>query len=774
MPSSLFKRNLIALTAILFSVIGINSKAQISQGVPVIYDYSCASGIYNLAEQTCLTSGGGSGTVTSLTEGFGITLSPSTITTTGSVGIGASNANGFLYDDGSSNLSFTGINTDATMTGSGTVASPLHVASQIDSTVGSANTISTAQLNNTGTYNNGTGGVGATLTANIDGPLGTINGFAVITGSTILVNGQGSQLQNGLYDVTDAGDGSNPWLLTRDASADTSDNLTDGQVQITGGTFAGDLYFQGTLDPTVGVSNIVYTVFIPAFVTESAAGTQTQWNIPLWSAVTGQLTRGTDYFQYNSNTNVFTIGGIGWVFPPSHATGFFASDIHGNITIATTLPESTIIGTPGQVPYFNNSGGQLNSDTMFLRDSTTYYSELETPCPGMGRTANQTDIFLAANLGTNGVSLVFNGSDNVTTVVGNWNSANPGNLVSQVGGSGSDVPTSQTVNLYPGSDSSFNTGYQNSFFPLSGSLVSAIDAASNISFMFAGQLGDGPQSLMGVAGGSTNAILAFSPGLVGIQQSDSVSGSDIAFGNDELILDYSDSGTSNNGSIGWSSGGSTYLYQNGPIVSEVGLGLSEATVYNSDGSTYDSRYQSGSGGSEVQFTNLSTTTTRRWGANSTNLYIGIGAGIMSFPDTFGSIGQALVMAPGFNLGWGGPFALASSNLSGTYVPTITSNTNIAGYTNYQCQYNQVASVVTVSGEIDITATAPGPFEIGFSFPVASNITIPGNVGGTFMSAQSLGGTIYGETAFSDAGFAGVAADNMSHAYYFSFTYLVIP
>jgi hypothetical protein len=61
------------------------------------------------------------------------------------------------------------------------------------------------------------------------------------------------------------------------------------------------------------------------------------------------------------------------------------------------------------------------------------------------------NVFTAVNFGTGGnsISLVFDGIDDVATVVAAWNSTNPSNTVSYTG-SGATVPSAQTVNLING------------------------------------------------------------------------------------------------------------------------------------------------------------------------------------------------------------------------------------------------------------------------------------------------------------------------------------
>jgi hypothetical protein len=68
------------------------------------------------------------------------------------------------------------------------------------------------------TYDNGSSGVGATITANSNGAFPSNDGVSYGTGDRILIRaetGTPNQAYNGIYVLTTAGDGSNPWVLTR-------------------------------------------------------------------------------------------------------------------------------------------------------------------------------------------------------------------------------------------------------------------------------------------------------------------------------------------------------------------------------------------------------------------------------------------------------------------------------------------------------------------------------------------------------------------------------
>ena len=95
-----------------------------------------------------------------------------------------------------------------------------------------------AVLPNSPTYNNGTDGVGATLTANANAAL-VIDGITLTSptdnGIRVLVKDQASAVQNGVYVVTEAGSGAAAWVLTRSSDADTyeiasSNGLSEGST----------------------------------------------------------------------------------------------------------------------------------------------------------------------------------------------------------------------------------------------------------------------------------------------------------------------------------------------------------------------------------------------------------------------------------------------------------------------------------------------------------------------------------------------------------------
>ena len=134
--------------------------------------------------------------------------------------------------------------------------------------------------NLTATYNNGTAGVGATLTNN-----GTLAAFApdgptASPGDRILIYNQTNGFENGVYTVTTVGSGSVAWVLTRATDADSyglkSPNALgegDAFYVTSGNTGAGETYVcntQGTI--TFGTTAITFTQVSSAQVYSAGTG----------------------------------------------------------------------------------------------------------------------------------------------------------------------------------------------------------------------------------------------------------------------------------------------------------------------------------------------------------------------------------------------------------------------------------------------------------------------------------------------------------------------
>lgn len=93
------------------------------------------------------------------------------------------------------------------------------------------------------TYNNGTSGVGATLTGNANGALAAQDGVTVAAGARLLVKNEAASANNGVYVVTQAGSASSPYILTRATDANTPAQLSGVTVMVSGGTTQAGMMF---------------------------------------------------------------------------------------------------------------------------------------------------------------------------------------------------------------------------------------------------------------------------------------------------------------------------------------------------------------------------------------------------------------------------------------------------------------------------------------------------------------------------------------------------
>jgi hypothetical protein len=117
------------------------------------------------------------------------------------------------------------------------------------------------------TYNNGSSGVGATLTATANGAL-SVDSTAVAATNRILVKNEVNQAYNGVYVVTQTGSAGAPFILTRATDFDTAgsgvDQIDAGDFFLitAGSTLANTSWVQQTPLPiTVGTTGIVFSQF---------------------------------------------------------------------------------------------------------------------------------------------------------------------------------------------------------------------------------------------------------------------------------------------------------------------------------------------------------------------------------------------------------------------------------------------------------------------------------------------------------------------------------
>ena len=238
------------------------------------------------------------------------------------------------------------------------------------------------------TYNNGTGGVGATLTN--AGTLGafTPDGVVASVGDRILIYNQTNAFENGVYEVTTVGNGSTPWVLTRTTDTDSygvkdPNALGEGDAFFitSGNTGAGETYVCNTVGTiTFGTTAITFTQVSSAQVYSAGTGltlTNTTFSLTapvattlggtgLTSFTSGGAVYATSTSALTTGTLPVTAGGTGQTSYTdgellignstgntlakatlTAGAGISVTNGAGSITVTNTAPDQTVVLTAG-------------------------------------------------------------------------------------------------------------------------------------------------------------------------------------------------------------------------------------------------------------------------------------------------------------------------------------------------------------------------------------------------------------------------------------------
>ena len=253
------------------------------------------------------------------------------------------------------------------------------------------------------TYNNGVSGVGATLTANANGAL-SVDGVLVVANNRILVKNEAAQANNGIYTVTQVGNGSTPYILTRATDFDSAgagvDQIDAGDFFLVtaGATQSNTSWVQQTPLPiTVGATALVFTQFAAPV---------------LYSAGTGLTLAGTVFSITNTGVSVSTYGSASQVpVLAVNAQGQITSASNASIAIDTsqitsgTLPVAN--GGTGQASYTNGQLliGNTAGNTLVAATLTAGTNISISNGPG-SITINATDQFVGTVTSVSGTGTV--------------------------------------------------------------------------------------------------------------------------------------------------------------------------------------------------------------------------------------------------------------------------------------------------------------------------------------------------------------------------------
>jgi hypothetical protein len=266
----------------------------------------------------------------------------------------------------------------------------------------------------TNTYNNGTSGVGATLTATSVGTL-TIDGQLIALNDRIIVKNEATSANNGLYYCTTAGTASVAYVLTRTLDGDSSAELDGAYAFVEVGTQneATSWGIANNTTITIGTTAISFTqISGPGTYTAGSGLTLTGSQFSLTSPVattlggTGLTSFTSGGAVYASSSSVLTTGTLPTASGGTNLTSFTS----GGAMYAT----STSALTTGTLPVASGGTGvttSTGSGSNVLSTSPT----LVTPILGTPTSATLTNATgLPLTTGVTGTLPTANGGTNLT------------------------------------------------------------------------------------------------------------------------------------------------------------------------------------------------------------------------------------------------------------------------------------------------------------------------------------------------------------------------
>ena len=212
-----------------------------------------------------------------------------------------------------------------------------------------------SQSNISATYNNGTSGVGATLTADSNGAV-SIDSTALALNNRVLVKAQTDASENGIYKVTTVGDVSNPFVLTRTTDADSSSEVTGGMftfVEEGSDADAGFVLSNITGSATIGTDNITMTQFSGAGSVTAGSGLSKSGNTLSVNVDDASLEINSDTLRMKGVTSVPE----GVILYGANGGGSFASLSIGTYDSTNSVGQVLQVGANGTLAWSNNIDG---------------------------------------------------------------------------------------------------------------------------------------------------------------------------------------------------------------------------------------------------------------------------------------------------------------------------------------------------------------------------------------------------------------------------------
>jgi hypothetical protein len=250
--------------------------------------------------------------------------------------------------------------------------------------------------------NGASNGVGATLTNNAANAALVVDGVSVSNTARILVYAQANAVQNGVYTVTNPGNASAQWVLTRSTDTDTyglasSTELSEGSTFFvsSGNTGAGRTYTcntQGTI--TFGTTNITF-----AQISSSQ----------IYAAGTGLNLANLTFSISNTAVTAAQYGNDG-------AVGQFTVNAQGQLTNAANVSINASSISVGTLANGRTTAASANgASTIVLRDSNGDFTANTITATTSNATTFNGTTGAFTNVSGNGVALTAINASNVTS-----------------------------------------------------------------------------------------------------------------------------------------------------------------------------------------------------------------------------------------------------------------------------------------------------------------------------------------------------------------------
>lgn len=203
------------------------------------------------------------------------------------------------------------------------------------------------------TYNNGTAGVGATLTN-----AGTLAAFApdgpiASLGDRVLIYNQTSPAQNGVYTVTTVGSGSVAWVLTRATDADSY------EIKSPNGLGEGDAFFITSGNTGAGETYVCNTVGAITFGTTAITFAQIS-DATLYTAGTGLTLSGVEF----SIAPVGTAGTYGSASSVPVITTNASGQVSGVTPAAIAITSAAVSGLAASATTDTTNAANITAGTL--------------------------------------------------------------------------------------------------------------------------------------------------------------------------------------------------------------------------------------------------------------------------------------------------------------------------------------------------------------------------------------------------------------------------